>query len=181
MNLTGPASAVVVSIVVTGGILFGVGTFTLAEKNYATVNFEGGYERIGVIRRESIFSEVNIRMGGDNLTEGSIEEVTDWLESNLSTDGSLDGIELKTGVTVDIEAGIEWQASESNFKLVTDSETLVSTVENQLTPLAIISRMNTIKNDATADRVITSTKSLQFGRAPKESFLISRLINAFAD
>ena len=60
MRLDGPMAAVIITFLVVAGALFGSGALTPEKPTYATVHYEGGWTKIGVIRQERIFSKVTL-------------------------------------------------------------------------------------------------------------------------
>ena len=48
-KITGPVAAIIVSLILGLSILVSSGALVPEKDTYATVNFEGGYKKIGVI------------------------------------------------------------------------------------------------------------------------------------
>lgn len=176
--MTGPIASIIVALIVTLGGLFGFGAFTPTALTYATVNFDGGYKKIGVIAAEEIYTEASISVDGETLKSGTIEDVISWIQKRGKSDGQeLSQITYKPGVSVKGEAGIKWIASESNFKLSTDSIDLTSTATNPLKPLEVIEQLKKIRDKSKAERIENAKKALAFSKAPTESFAIAKLLS----
>jgi hypothetical protein len=179
MVVTGPIASIIVSIIFSMTALFSLGVLTLEEPTYATVQFDGGYRKLGVIAAEEIFTEVSLMINGETLRSGSNEEIIKFLEKSSKSEGvESKNATLKAGVTISGKAGIKWNASESNFKLQTESVNLTSTNSAPLTFSYAISTLQEMESKAKSGRVETAKKSLHFGKAPTESFLLSKILGA---
>ena len=177
--MTGPFASIIVSVVLTLGFLFGTGSFKSTPYTYATVNFDGGYQKIGVINREEIYTEARLEINGEKLVNGDFEEVISWINKSARDNGGTEEVTWKDGVRLKASAGIKWSGSESNFKLATDTMDVKSTTQVPLKPKEVILQINELQKKAKADRLETVKKSLTFGPAPNESFLLSKLLGAF--
>lgn len=174
--MNGPVASIIVALIVTIGSLFGFGAFTPDLHTYATVKFDGGYKKIGVITSEEIYSEVKITLKGESIRSGSVEDVAAWIEQR-ARDGQqpADKTTYKVGVTVEGNAGIKWSATESSFKLSTDSLELVSTESAPLYPLEVAASLRRMLEKAKSERVRNSANALVFSKAPSESDLLKIL------
>ena len=180
--MTGPIASVVVALIVTVGALFGTGALVPPKYTYATVNFDGGYQKIGVISREEIFAEATVTLNGEELRSGSIEEIEAWLRNSGGSDGTpIEQATYKDGLVVKGSAGVRWTASESNFNLTTESIELKSTSGAQLKPLEVFDALSKMKEKAKAARSETAKSSLVFDKAPTESFSLSKILSAFTE
>ena len=178
MNITGPVSAIIVALIVAIAALFASGSFESSNNTYATVHFDEGYQRLGFIRSERVFSKAKISMEDREIESGTIDDVLAWIkETSGKSNKSADGITWKEGVTVTASAGIRWEGSESNFDLTTDSWTLESTSVSPLKPLDVISQLQATLYRAKHERGVNSKNALQYGPAPAEMSFVS-LINS---
>jgi len=177
--MTGPLASIIVSVVLTFGFLFGTGSFKSTPYTYATVNFDGGYQKIGIIQREEIYTEARLEINGEKLTDGDFEDVISWINKSARDNGGAEGVTWKDGVRLKASAGIKWTGSESNFKLATNTMDVKSTTQAPLKPQEVILQMNELHKKAKLERVETVKTSLTFGPSPKESFLLSKLLGAF--
>lgn len=176
--MTGPIASIIVSVVITLGFLIGTGSFKMTPDTYATAHFDGGYQKIGVIRREEIYTEARLEMNGERLVNGSFEEVAAWIQRSARDNGGVESVTWKDGVRLKASAGIMWTGSESSFKLATDTMDVKSTSQTPLKPQEVIEQMKGLEKKARAGRMETVKQSLTFGPAPAESFLLSRLLGA---
>lgn len=177
--MTGPVASVIVALIVTLGALFGAGALVPDKHTYATVNFDGGYQKIGVISREEIFAEATVLLNGEELRSGSIDEIEAWIRKSGASDGtSIEKVTLKEGIVIKGRAGIRWTGSESNFKMTSESLELKSTSGALLKPLEVFDALNKMKDKAKAGRADTVKTSLVFSKAPTESFLLSKILAA---
>jgi hypothetical protein len=179
--MTGPIASIIVSIILSLTALMGFGVLIPEKPTYATVQFDGGYRKLGVIASEEIYTEASVTLNGDVLRSGSNDEIIKFLEKSSKSDGVENkNPTLKAGVVISGKAGIKWTASESNFKLQTESINLSS---NDSTPIAISSAIASLKemeSKAMAGRVESAKRALQFDKAPTENFLLSKIIGAIS-
>lgn len=176
-KLTGPMAAVLVSLILTLGILYGSGALVQPSDTYATVSFDGGYKKIGVISEERIFTKAEVTLEGQTLKTGDFETIINFMTEAATEAGGLEKATLKSGVQVSASAGLKWVGSESNFDLTTDEIKLVSTEEKPLLNKDVVTQLETLKKLAKDNRKKNSEESLEFGPAPKESFLLSKLLS----
>jgi hypothetical protein len=90
----------------------------------------------------------------------------------------LDQITWKPGVNLNADAGVEWIASESNFKLTTDILDITSTEAVPLALPDVISRLEKLELKAKSEREANAKSSLSFGDNPNVSFIFSKVMNA---
>ena len=179
MKLTGPVASIIVALIVMISLLFGAGSLTPPQPTYATVQFDGGYERLGVIKREKIYTEVAVTYNGETIFSGNFEEVIPLIEKSLrSQDQERSRVTWNEGVVIAASAGIEWTGSDGNFKLSTDALNKTSTAAALLSPALMIDELNALKAKAKRERVANAAEALSFGPAPSESFLLSRIAAA---
>ena len=146
---------------------------------YATVNFEGGYKKIGVISSERVFFNVEIfDAQGKSAYEGTADEAISWLKSgaeseNLSTDKFI----MANDWSFQGSGGISWVGSESSFDLTTDSFEITVTKDKQVNMSEIIKKIEEVNQKVHDERKITSQNALVFGPAPSQSFLLTKVLN----
>ena len=120
-RISAPLAAVICTLLFTVGLLLITGSLQHKPKDYATVNYEGGYKKIGVISSEEIFSKVEIVFEGRDVFTGNIDGAISWIKARYQEgEVSMATATLKSGVSVEDTAGIKWTASECNFNLTTD-------------------------------------------------------------
>ena len=176
--MNGPLASIIVSLILTMGFLFGTGSFKPAPATYATVNFDGGYQKIGVISREEIYTEARIEMNGDRLTNGDFQEIIAWIQKASRENGGVENVTWKDGVRLKASAGIKWSGSESSFKLATDTIDIKSTIKDPIKPSDVIEQLNELEKKAKAGRLESVKQSLVYSAAPTESFLLSKILSA---
>lgn len=165
--MNGPIAGIIISVIVTIGALFGTGSLMPAPNTYATVNFDGGYKKIGVINKEEVFTLATVYLDGKSLTSGKFQEVISWMEDQALSGGGVDKVTWKAGVKLVARVGIEWVGSESNFQLTTDKLEIASTNDNPIVPATVISKLNLLEQKAKSERVENAKQSLTFGPSPK--------------
>ena len=177
-KITAPIATVITAFMVCLTLLIATGSLTPTPKNYATVKFDGGYQKIGIISSESMFTQASIEFNGSKSVSGSFNEVIDVLKS-FADGGDLSKRSLKTGSILKASAGIKWEGSSSNFKLTTDSILKVSTESKPITIQSVIDDLYDLEAKAKAARVSNSESALEFSASPTNgSFLASKIINA---
>ena len=178
MRISAPFSAIIITLILVVGLLFGLGKFDKEPPpSYATVSFDGGYKKIGVISSERIYTRGTITKDGDTFVSGDFDELIKWIKDSAE-DQSLDQMIWKPGVNLEADAGIEWIASKSNFKLTTDSLDITSTEAVPLVFQDIISHLEELEQNAKLGREATAKSSLSFGDNPNVSFIISKVMHA---
>jgi hypothetical protein len=110
---------------------------------------------------------------------GDFDEVMEKIRRDTKETGGLDKIIWKDGVEVKAKVGIRWTGSESSFKLTTESLNLISTNTAPLKPFEVINKLTTMQSKNLSTRVETAKQTLEFGAAPTESFLLSKVLSAF--
>jgi len=178
MRISGPVSAIICTLILMVGLLFGLGKFDREPPpSYATVSFDGGYKKIGVISYEGIYTNGSITKDGDTLVSGDFDKLIKFIKDSAKGD-PLDQMTLKTGVNLNADAGVEWIASESNFKLATDRLDITSTQAVPLVLQDVISRLEKLELKAKSEREANAKSSLSFGDNPNVSFIFSKVMNA---
>lgn len=184
MTISGPISAIIVSSILTLGVLFGTNAFN-NDKNYATVSFDGGYKRIGFIEQEVIHSNAVISLDdGTVMKRGDIDEVIEWIyktSANTAKErGSFESVTWRDGISIKANAGIEWTGSVSKFILTTHTFEEISTTAKPLFAKDVVSKLENLTRDAKAERIENSKESLSFDKAPSSGSLknlLSSLVN----
>jgi hypothetical protein len=179
-RITGPIAAIIVALIITLGILVGSGSLTPAPDTYATVSFDGGYKKIGVISQEKVFTKAEITLNGRRIKSGDFDDIIEWMTEQAAETGGLEKSSWKAGVAMSADAGVEWLGSESKFQLATESIKLVSTVEKPLMNTEVVSQLKALEQRAKASRQKNAEEALQFGPAPKESFLLTKVLSALS-
>jgi len=179
MKITGPISAIIVSLILTLGVLLGTGAFT-SEKNYATVSFDGGYKRIGIIQEERVYTEAVVRADGRVLKRGDFDDVVEWIyeasADSAKERGGFDKVTWRNGVSIEADAGIDWTGSVSKFRMFTHQFQETSTAVNPLFAKDVIAKLEQLERDAKSQRVKNSKEALSFDKVPADGSLMSLLM-----
>ena len=78
LNLNFPQATVISTLIVTTGITGGLLNLKDSpsnSKNYATVNYDGGYAKIGVIYDENVYSQAKVIYLGEKECDGDFAKV----------------------------------------------------------------------------------------------------------
>tara|TARA_A100001011_G_C13842552_1_gene647593 strand:- start:42 stop:566 length:525 start_codon:yes stop_codon:yes gene_type:complete len=170
-----PQATVISSFIVTAGLTSGIFFVSSPQRNYATVSYDGGYQKIGIIYSEQVFTKAELKKDGDSIVSGDAEKVIEFLKKD-SEGYSLDS-KVGKGILLTASSGIRWNASRTNFDLTTDNLLLNSSKE-RLTPNTIISSLNKLIANTKSKREETSESALTYGRDPNPDW-ISSLASAF--
>ena len=171
MKITGPVASIIITLIITIGILFGLGSFNREIKNYATVNYEKGYKRIGIIYQERIFTEAILSINGDEITRGDFDTIRNVMNQEIEVSGgNIDTFNLGDGFSIFANVGIEWLASESDFRLTLKDFTKSSTIENPLKYQKLLEELDQLESFAIEEREIVSFESLEFSSPPASGF-----------
>ncbi|MDA7793357.1 hypothetical protein N8985_04525 [Glaciecola sp.] len=160
---TGLARVLSTSILVIGILIVVFATGT-TDKNYATVNFDGGYSKIGVIYSERVESEAELTFNGDIIVEGDINDAISYIQNNLN-----EGDVFFEGVSLTATTSIKWIASRQDFTLSTDNYSIVS--DGKLNAYEQITVLEKMLSDAKLGRESTSLSSLSFIKDPNAGLI----------
>ena len=81
MRIDGPLASIIITIILVTAALFGTGSFQSPQHTYATIHYDGGWTKIGIIRQERIFSNVSLSRGDETLFAGDIDSFKAYLEA----------------------------------------------------------------------------------------------------
>ncbi|MUL11887.1 hypothetical protein [Aliivibrio fischeri] len=175
--VTAPVAAIVITVIVCISILFGFGRFEKPVHDYATVKFDGGYKKIGVISEQRDFSKIEVMFNDTTLWSGDINAVISGIEGVLKSEKEPLNVTWKEGVTVNGTAGVSWIGSESSFNLTTETIDLMSTNEMPLSPVDVIEKLKQLDRKVKDTQESTAQQSLTFSVAPNTSFTLTKLIS----
>ena len=175
MRIDGPLASIIITIILVTAALFGTGSFKSPQHTYATIHYDGGWTKIGIIRQESIFSNVSLSRGDETLFAGDIDSFKSYLEAtSAAAGGSLD-TPLSVGVVVDSQIGIKWLATENSFELTTESYNTVATKDQPIIPRNLILELETLERKAIDERATKSFEAVKYGPRPDDSFFWSKM------
>ena len=178
MRINGSIASIIIAIILAITVLLGTGSFAPSPQNYATINYDGGYKRIGVIYEERAFTNASVEVNGRTVREGSFEQIIAFLREAADEEGgSSSSLNLKEGVAVKAVAGIQYYASESSFSLNLDTLNVKSTQVNPVNQSELINKLEEIENTVKKDRASVSQRSITYGAAPEVDFLIPKILN----
>jgi len=178
MRINGSIASIIIAIILAITVLLGTGSFAPSPQNYATINYDGGYKRIGVIYEERAFTNASVEVNGRTVREGSFEQIIAFLREAADEEGgSSSSLNLKDGVAVKAVAGIQYYASESSFSLNLDTLNVKSTQVNPVNQSELINKLEEIENTVKKDRASVSQRSITYGAAPEVDFLIPKILN----
>jgi len=153
------------------GLLIVVFTTGGTDKNYAAVQFDGGYTKIGVIYEERVVSEATITLDDELIYQGDINDVIAWIQENSDPSDT-----WKEGVHLSASTAIAWSASRQDFELTTDTYDVTS--DGTLAPVGEIGTLEAMLDEAKSNRELMSSQSLTFSKDPN-SGLIGQLTSLF--
>jgi len=179
-KITGPIAAIAVALIVTLGALLGTGALIPKADTYATVSFDGGYKKLGVISEERVFTRAEVTLNGRRVKSGDFNDIVEWMTEQAAETGGLEKSSWKAGVGITARAGVEWIGSESRFQMTTDNLTLLSTAEKSLQNNEVIAALRSLEKKAKDGRKKNSEEALEFGPAPTESFLMTKILSALS-
>ena len=172
-NLSLPQAAVISTAIITTGITGGLVSLnsdnTSSSKNYATVNYDGGYSKIGIIYDENVYSEATVVFDGRELSSGNFETVKTYLNQSIATNKTAETTNLTAGVVITANTGIEWDGSRKSFRLETDTFSQTSTNLDRINVAGIISKFDEMLEKTEKNRKKTSKKSLSYDVNPGSS------------
>ncbi|MDH2293775.1 hypothetical protein [Cobetia sp. 1AS1] len=172
-------SNIVVALIISGTILYSVGAFKKEELTYATVHFDGGFKKIGVIAEQRAFSEIEVVMDGNSIYSGNIEKVVSEIQNSIQNSDDPGSVVWKDGVRIRGSVGVSWVGSESNFKLTTDTIDDTSTEDEPIMVANMIYKLQNLDRAIKEDYVKHADDTLTYSEKPESSFLLSRLVSAF--
>ncbi|WP_299137308.1 hypothetical protein [uncultured Vibrio sp.] len=176
--ITTPIAAIIITLIACLSILFALGSFNQPKLDYATVRFDGGYKKIGVISEQRSFSSVEVKFDDEVLWSGSFSYVADEIAKNLVSEKDSQSITTwKAGVTLNGTAGVSWLGSDSSFKLTTENINLTSTQDAPLVVQDVINQLRTLDRKIKDEIHIEAEKALTFSESPNASFILTRLVS----
>ena len=98
MRINGPIASIIIAIILAITVLLGTGSFAPSPQNYATINYDGGYKRIGVIYEERVFTDASVEINGRTVEQGNFEQIVTFLKEAADEEGgSSASLNLKDG------------------------------------------------------------------------------------
>lgn len=179
-RLTTQASIIIATFIFTVGALIATGTLMPTPKTYATVKFDGGYQKLGLISYESVFTQASIELNGDKFVSGDFDDVINALYKHSDIQAQ-QKTPLKSGASINYSTGIKWSGSESNFKLTINSGSITSTDAKPLYVQEAVEQLRSIEKKAKADRVANAKEALDFSAPPSSgTFLLAKLLSTLS-
>ncbi|KJF89041.1 hypothetical protein [Photobacterium leiognathi] len=178
--ITTPVAAIIITSIICITFLFAVGRFDKPIHDYATVNFDGGYQKIGVISEQRYFSNIEIVFNDSVLWSGEIGSVVSSIRQSLKAEKTPLEVTWKDGVIVKGNAGIKWVGSENTFRLTTEDIDMLSTKENPLSPVQVIAQLEKIERDLKDSHETHAQQALSFSAAPNASFTLNKIMTALS-
>jgi len=176
-KISGPIAAIIISIIITLGALVGSGAFSPEPANYATINFDGGYKRIGVIYQERVYADATVEMNGRVIKSGSFADVVNFLKEAADEEGGGSGLNLKDGVAVRAKSGVQYLASESSFRLNMENLDVKSTQVNPVNQKELIKKLEDIEASVKQRRAEVSNNAISYSTAPEANFILPKIFS----
>jgi hypothetical protein len=174
-TITGPIATIIVALLICFTLLISSGTFT--KSTYATVKYDGGWQRLGDIKSQALVTNAEVRANGQVITKGSFEDVSEWIKNSVENNNS---ITWKNGVSITAKTAIKWVGSETNFELTIDELKVTSTDAAPVKPIELIPKLVAMKSKTKAEMQKHADESLTYGARPQGSFLINTLLDKLA-
>ena len=171
-------SNIIIAAIISGTALYGLGAFKEKQMTYATVNFDGGFKKIGEIAEQRAFSKIKVTMGDKTIYSGDISEVLAEIQQSLAKEKDRNSITWKDGVRIKGNVGVSWVGSESSFELTTDTIESTSTDAAPLVLTEVISKLEEMDLHIKSQQQEYAKKALTFSEKPESSFVLSKLIAA---
>jgi hypothetical protein len=148
IKITAPISAIIISLILCLTFLMASGSLLSARSNYATAKFDGGYQVLGLIKRQELFSEVVEQLGNK---ESQFDSIADYISDTKGLESDSSRAIFKVGTIIKATTGIKWEGSEGNLKLNTDTLTLYSTASKPLNVQEVLSALNDFENKSKSE------------------------------
>ncbi|MGF1767341.1 hypothetical protein L4D06_08130 [Enterovibrio makurazakiensis] len=179
--ITAPIASIIITITICVTALFAMGSFEQPKQDYATVNFDGGYKKIGVISEQRTFSEAEVILNDKILWSGTLSYVADKIKESMASEKNPENVTWKTGVALNGTAGISWVGSESSFKLTTETINLLSTEDSPLVAQQVIEQLLALDRKIKDENEVSASQALTLSEPPSASFTFTKLITALRD
>lgn len=176
--ITAPIASIIITLTICLTVLFASGVFDKSNQDYATVNFDGGYKKIGVISEQRNFSIVEVKFNDEVLWSGSLDYVAGKITESIASEQAPQNVTWKEGITLKGTAGISWVGSESSFELTTESIDLISTKAEPLVVQGVVSQLLALDRKIKDEHNVIAKQALTFSEAPSTSFTFIKLIEA---
>ena len=162
-------AAVIIGAMFSATALFGMGAFS-PSRDYATVSFNGGYQKLGVIYSQRTFTKATVTLEGRAIFAGNFEKVISEIQDALSkSSSSKEQVTWKEGVHIIANTGVSWTGSQSNFEMTVDTLDETSTTSNPLKPTEIVAKLKAMEMKIRAEHEKHAQDSLKWGSPPSES------------
>lgn len=175
------------SFFLVGAMLFiGLAPSDDDPEDYATVNFEGGYQKIGVIFRQETNDSAIVNIGADPDSEDDTEigigdaiGIFQRLAERISKEDNipLKEVTFPRDLKVDLAVSVSWDATDNDFMLTTDTLTLFPTKDDRI--LDTIKRMERFKESAREDASSEAESALTYSKNPNRVNNLGDIATAF--
>ena len=160
-------SNILIAIIFSITALYGFGAFKSEERTYATVNFEGGFKKIGEILEQRALSNIQVKLDENIIHSGDIRKVINEIQAVLARSENKAEATWKDGVVLTGNLGITWVGSESNFEVVTNTINLISTEAAPLKLVEVVELLEKTDNNFKENQQATINKLLTFSKNPR--------------
>ena len=174
-------SNIIIAIILSMTLLILSGVFDEPKKPFATVNYHGGFKKIGVIESEQVFSEAKVTKDGSILWQGDIPFIVSKLKESLDGVATPESSTLSLGVEINADTGVELVGSANEFELMIDSINLFSSKSSPIFTLKAIENLNKLESDLYENYQQYVSDSLTFTDINPVGFndIARRIINQF--
>ena len=145
-----------------------------AERNYAYLDYEGGYVALGYIYRQDVYLDAKLVLDGDVIAD-EISQVRNMLQDQAYLEST-----LVSGLQLEADAGLEWIGSETDSHKLKVHELKLES-EGSSTSISWLNSLEQLEKDNLADYESVSSYALRYEKAPGGSFLISKLLAAIRE
>ncbi|PML77190.1 hypothetical protein [Enterovibrio norvegicus] len=176
--ITAPIASIIITLTICFTALFAMGSFEQPKQDYATVHFDGGYKKIGVISEQRSFSEAEVIFNDKTLWSGTMSYVANEIKKSIASEKNPETITWKSGVILNGTAGVSWVGSESSFELTTETINLLSTEDSPLVAQQVIDQLLALDRKIKDESQASANQALTLSEPPSASFTFTKLITA---
>jgi hypothetical protein len=156
-----PCALIISSSIIALAGLISSGALKATPKVCATVIFEGGIQKIGLLKKELIITEGTFELEKNRATYKSVEDQIIDFERVI---GGMDASKpsFQSGSVIRASASVHWVGSEGEYTLPLDTITLISTKTHPLEAKEVIDRLKEFQNKSLSELASISNKHLRF-------------------
>lgn len=162
-KVTWPIAIIISSIIAGMTIVIATESLKSPQSNYATVTYEDGYQRIGIIKKQEFSNEVIEQF---NNRESQFDSIKEFIADTVTLDSNPKKAIFKPGTTIKATSSVKLLGTDGDLNLVIDTIALHSTTTKPLAVQDVIDELNIFENTSRLKSENFIKNSVKFERSP---------------